>query len=247
MPIHVVRLTPTRSVSFDSGQYRTRRYGVPVRNWWVAAGYLAGFVAVTVALLAESPLIDLDLAARAWSEAHRPAVVETAARAANLLGQGTPLLVVAIGLAGWLAGRVRTVRPLLFVLAAAVLLVPTVLITKAATQRGAPSSTLPPEQAVQLLGPLPPDEYAAGYPSGHVANTVVWYGVVLLLLAALLRSYGRGAPARWLYWTVRIVPVVLVFAATTYLSFHWLTDSLAGLLLGLAIDRLLSSLRLSTF
>ncbi|MGH3682844.1 MAG: phosphatase PAP2 family protein, partial [Natronosporangium sp.] len=115
---------------------------------------------------------------------------------------------------------------------------------KRATERGAPSSPLPAEQTVPLLGPLPPGEYAAGYPSGHAVNTIVWYGVLVLLVSALLDAYRRGTalpPA--VEWTVRLAPPVVVVAAQTYLSFHWLTDSLAGLALGLAIDRALSLLR----
>jgi membrane-associated phospholipid phosphatase len=38
---------------------------------------------------------------------------------------------------------------------------------------------------------------------------------------------------------VRVLPPVVVFCVTTYLGFHWITDSIAGLLLGLVLDRLL--------
>jgi membrane-associated phospholipid phosphatase len=137
----------------------------------------------------------------------------------------------------------KGVGPLLYVVAAAVLVVPTVLLIKRFTERGAPSSDLPAEQTVPLLGPLPPGEYAAGYPGGHAVNAVVWYGVLLLLVTALLGEYGRAQPPRPLRVAVRLVPPVVVLGTTTYLSFHWLTDSLAGLSLGLAIDRLLALLR----
>lgn len=132
----------------------------------------------------------------------------------------------------------------LYVLAAAVLVVPTVLVIKAFTERGAPSSPLPPEQTVPLLGPLPAAEYDAGYPSGHTVNTIVWYGILALLVTCLLREYRRSS--RWwpsLRPALRIAPPVIVFCAQTYLSFHWFTDSVAGILLGLAIDRILSLLR----
>ena len=38
---------------------------------------------------------------------------------------------------------------------------------------------------------------------------------------------------------LRIAPPVIVFCTTVYLNFHWLTDSIAGLLLGVLLARLL--------
>lgn len=212
-------------------------------GWWWEAAYASVLVAVTTALAAGTPLIQLDLAVQDWSQAHRPPVAETVARILNRLGQGTPLLVISVLLAAWLGWRIRTVRPLLYAVAAAVLVVPTVLLIKYVTERGAPSSELPPEQTVRLMGPLPAWEYAAGYPSGHTVNTIVWYGVLVVLGTALLRAYGRGDPPAVLRRVVLAAPPVIVLATTTYLSFHWLTDGLAGLTLGLFIDRLLRRVR----
>ena len=39
---------------------------------------------------------------------------------------------------------------------------------------------------------------------------------------------------------LRVLPPVIVFCTTTYLSFHWITDSIAGLLLGLILTRLMA-------
>ncbi|MBQ1068992.1 phosphatase PAP2 family protein, partial [Micromonospora sp. D75] len=49
---------------------------------------------------------------------------------------------------------------------------------------------------------------------------------------------GRTVPPR-LVTVVRVVPPAVVFCTTVYLGWHWLTDSIAGLLLGLLLDRLL--------
>lgn len=199
---------------------------------WPAA-CLAGFVAITVALAAGTGLEDLDLAVREWAEAHRPPPAEVVARLLNYLGQGGPLLAISVALAGWLAWRTRRLRPLFYVLVAAVLVTGVVLPIKHLTERGAPSADLAPERTVALMGPLPPDQYDAGYPSGHLVNTVVWYGVLLLLGTALLRAYGRSGPPSTVRWGIRIVPPVVVLVTSTYLSYHWLTDGLAGLALGL--------------
>lgn len=217
------------------------------RDLLLIGGYAGAFIALTAGLAAGGPLVELDLAVRDWVDAHRPEAVAAAARALNRLGQGGPLLVTCGVLAVWLTvmrrrdgvGRWRAAAPLAYVAAAAILVVPSVLAIKAATARGAPSSELPPAQTVQLPGELPPGEYAVGYPGGHVVNTVVWYGVLLVLVTGLLREYGRAAPPPAVRGAVRIVPPVVVLTTTTYLSYHWFTDGLAGLALGLLIDRLL--------
>lgn len=210
------------------------------RDLLLVVAYVGGFVAVTAALAVGGPLIELDLAVRQWSEQHRPPAADFVARQFNLLGQGSPLLFLSWAAAEWLMLRTRSLRPLLYVSVAAVLVVPVVLGVKWFTERGAPSSPLPPEQVVPLLGPLPAGEYGAGYPSGHVVNAIIWYGVLLTLITTLLRTYGRAEPTRAVRVVVRVAPVAVVFCTTTYLSFHWFTDGLAALALGLAIDRVLA-------
>lgn len=212
---------------------------------------VGAFLAITAALAAGGWLVDVDLAVARWLAAHRPPAVEVAASVLNRLGQGLWLLGICAVLAAWLAmrrarageSRWRVAVPLLYVLAAAVLLVPTVRWLKDVTGRGAPSSALSPEITVQLRAPLPPAEYAAGYPGGHAANTVVWYGVLLALVIGLRYTYQRPVPPRWVRVTVRIVPPVVVLGTTTCLSYHWFSDGLAGLALGLAVDRVLYLLR----
>lgn len=221
------------------------------RDALLAAVWVAVLGAVTAGLAAGGPLVDLDLAVREWAEAHRAAPLDTAAEVVNRLGQGGALLGICGALAGWLAllrwwrraGWWRGLQPLLYLGAATALVYLPVTGSKVATERGAPSSLWPPEQAVQLLGPQPPGGYADAYPSGHAVNTIVWYGVLVVLVTALLHAYGRTGPAPALRWVVRLAPPVLVLVAQTYLSFHWLTDSVAGFALGLAIDRVLCLLR----
>jgi membrane-associated phospholipid phosphatase len=110
------------------------------------------------------------------------------------------------------------------------------------TERAAPSSKLPPEESVQIFHTLPPGEYAMSYPSGHVVNAIVWYGVIALLLAALLRTAGRSDAPPALYRAIRVGPPAIVFVTTTYLGYHWLTDSIGGLLAGVFLARLLARL-----
>lgn len=215
------------------------------RDVGLALGCLAAFGVLTAALVAGGPLTELDLALHRWAEAHLPAPAETVGRVLNRLGQFGALMPLSLVLAGWLglrrraAGWWQMIQPPLYVAIATVLVVPTVLVIKHVTERGAPSSPLPAEQTVPLMGPLPAGEYATGYPGGHVVNGVVWYGVLLALIVALCRSYGRPPPPRWLQVVIRVVPPVLLLIIPTYLSFHWFTDGLAGLAYGLAVDRVL--------
>ncbi|MGC5660031.1 phosphatase PAP2 family protein [Micromonospora sp. WMMD723] len=216
----------------------------PVRpaGWWYDLLLLTALVALTGAL-ATGHLFGVDRAVADWAGAHRPTAAYWVARVLNLLGQGTPLTLLAAALGVLLAVRLRSVRPVLPPVVAFVLTLLTIGPLKVWTARPAPSASvkepfLPPEQTLPLFQHDLPVRYAQSYPSGHVANAIVWYGVLALLLVPLLRTVGRRMPPR-LATAVRVVPPLVVLCTTTYLGWHWLTDSVAGLLLGLLLDRLL--------
>lgn len=210
----------------------------PVRpaGWWPDAASLAALVGLT-GTLAAGGLLGLDVAVRDWVDAHRPEVAYWVARVLNYLGQGGWLLMpLAGGLAVAVAARTRSVRPLLVVAAAFLATYLTIGPMKLLLDRGYPHNWALAHPEELFSDP------AAGmaYPSGHVANTIVWYGVIAVQLAALLRTLGRTGRRPGLYRAIRVGPPVIVFCTTTYLGHHWLTDSVAGLLLGLSLDRLLS-------
>ncbi|WP_307854410.1 phosphatase PAP2 family protein [Micromonospora sp. C31] len=216
----------------------------PVRpaGWWFDALLLTALVGMTVAL-ANERLFGIDRAVADWSQAHRPTAAHWTAVILNYLGQGTPLTLIALGLAVLLAVRLGSVRPVLPPVLAFALTFLTIGPLKVWTARPAPSASikdpfLPAERTLPLFQDELPLRFAQSYPSGHVANAIVWYGVIALLLAPLLRTYGRSVPPR-LVAVVRVVPPLVVLCTTTYLGWHWLTDSVAGLLLGLLLDRLL--------
>ena len=216
----------------------------PVRpaGWWFDGLLLAALVGLTVAL-ATGHLFGVDRAVADWAAAHRPAAARWAAMILNFLGQGTPLTLLAAGLGGLVAIRLRSVRPVLPPVAGFVLTYLTIGPLKVWTARPAPSASvkepfLPPDRTLPLFQHDLPVSFAQSYPSGHVANAIVWYGVLALLLVPLLRTVGRAVPPR-LVTVVRVLPPLIVLSTTTYLGWHWLTDSVAGLLLGLLLDRLL--------
>jgi membrane-associated phospholipid phosphatase len=198
-------------------------------GWWFDALLLAGFAALTAAL-AGGALLGVDSAVAQWCFDHQGEPAYLIARVLNVLGNGGPLTGLCALIALALAIRRRSVRPPLPVIAAFLLTGAAILPLKLWTDRAAPRSDLP--DRVELFNHhLPPGEYAESYPSGHLVNAIVWYGVLSLLLAPWL---GR-AVRRWL----RIAPPVIVSVTTVYLNFHWITDSIAGLLLGLVLYRLL--------
>jgi membrane-associated phospholipid phosphatase len=197
-----------------------------IRSWWADTALIVGFVAVTVAL-ANGYLLRLDVEVYRWCEAHRPVALYWLARAGNLLGQGTPLAVLALGLASVLAWRRRSVRPVLPVLAAELLTGVTVLLLKLGLHRAPPRNQNGVANPEQLFS----DPASQSYPSGHLVVAIVWYGILALLLVDVLPVRGRSA--------LRLVPPAVLFCTTVYLSFHWLTDTVAGLLLGMLLYRLL--------
>ncbi|GIJ75645.1 Membrane-associated phospholipid phosphatase [Micromonospora phaseoli] len=214
----------------------------PVRpgGWWFDTLLLAGFVALTGALAA-GHLLGLDLAVSEWAFTHDPTPLYWTARVFNLLGQGGWLLLPVSGaLAVAVAWRRHTVRPLLLVAGAFLITTLTIGPLKLWTDRAAPTASvkepfLAPEEAVEIFNQLPVGAYSMSYPSGHVANAIVWYGVIALLLACLTAGRLPVGP----YRLVRYAPPAILLVTTTYLNFHWLTDGLAALLLGLLLDRLL--------
>lgn len=191
-------------------------------TWRREVGAVAGFVAVTGSL-AVAPVRALDLALRDLGDAHRPQLAYDIAVNLNRLGSGGWLALVALIIAIPVTVRTRRAWPLLQVAAAFMLTGVLLLPLKWLLHR-------PPPHSLVAEG--------LSYPSGHAANTVVWYGVICALAAPWL---SRSA-TRWLRWA----PPIIVGVASVYLGFHWLTDVLAGSCLGLFIDGALRRLRPAT-
>jgi membrane-associated phospholipid phosphatase len=215
-----------------------RLRGVQPAGWWFDLVLVAAFVALTVALT-RGHLLGTDLAVAGWMDEHRPRPLYWAARVLNYLGQGGQVLMpLAVLLGAAVAWRRRSVRPILVIAAAFLLTYVTVGPLKLWFDRAAPHSALP--DRAELFNDLPPGEYGLSYPSGHVANALVWYAAIALLASALLRSLERPPLSPAAYTAIRVLPPAVVFCTTTYLSFHWITDSVAGLALGVVLARLLA-------
>ena len=198
-------------------------------DWWVEGLLVAGFAALTAALVWWPPLLRADRVVRDWSDGHRPPWAHSVAVLFDLLGQRGLLLPLVLIVAVVLGVRWRSVRPLVLTVAASVVGSVAVEALKRWTSRGAPH-----HGSILLFS----GDQAVEYPSGHVSNGLVYYAVLAMLLSGSLRPVARQL-LRW-------VPGVLVFLGTTYLGWHWLTDSIGGYLLGLLLVRLLTRLPWTT-
>jgi membrane-associated phospholipid phosphatase len=70
-----------------------------------------------------------------------------------------------------------------------------------------------------------------GFPSGHVLSLVVFFGLMIYLIAM---ASSRRRRWRILACVVAIVPVVVVAFSRLYLDKHWLSDVAGGLTIGAA-------------
>ncbi len=127
------------------------------------------------------------------------------------LGSGAvnwPLRVAAIALLAWRRHWLRLAAFALAVLSSELLIGP----VKAAYGRDRPPGSLI-------------ETSAAAFPSGHaIAGAVTAVGLVLVL--------ARPGPSRW-RWEVRAVAFAgLMALSRVYLRAHWLSDTVAGALLG---------------
>jgi membrane-associated phospholipid phosphatase len=149
------------------------------------------------------------------SAAYQPLWVVT-----QIGGRATMLLVLA-GLIGWLAWRHRTVLPLVRIVLALVLLSVVVYQFKWGIGRTAP---------------VHPGEYfhhpdGESYPSGHVANAVLLWGVARWQAA----QFGMPAKAQRILWALAVVGPVLCSVAMILLNFHWVSDAIAGAAVGVVL------------
>lgn len=202
-------------------------------RWWFDVVLVAAFVALTAALI-DGHLLGLDQRVADWSLTHQPAPIYWTARVLNYLGQGGQVLMpVALILTGLLFYRTRSWRSLFPFGAGFVLTYVTIGPLKIWADRAAPTFD-GPDKAI-MFNPAASGLEALSYPSGHMGNSMVWYAVLALLLSALL-----GRPLRRREWiALRVVPVTVLFVTTVYTGFHWVTDSVAGALLGLFLARLI--------
>lgn len=213
---------PRAATAGTSGRLGPR--GVRPAGWWFDALLLAIFLAITIALL-NGALLNLDSATVHWSDNHRNALTWWTGYALSCLGQGGPLTYGTLAVAVILAWRRRTFRPVLIPIAGFLLTYLGVGPIKVWSNRAVPH-----HGPVEMFG-LAHGPYSMAYPSGHTANAIVWFGALLLLIGPYL--------PRWFYWLVRIGAPATVAITMVYIDYHWLTDVVAAIPLGMLLSRVM--------
>ncbi|MEU2157959.1 phosphatase PAP2 family protein [Streptomyces sp. NPDC019396] len=183
-------------------------------------GTAAFYGAIVVAVLVSSWLVILDWKVmlfrpyQQWPELH--AFLDYFV----VLGQRGPTAVMVAAWLGWRSWRQHTLRPLLSLGAALLLLNATVGAVKLGLGR------LGPHYATQIGSA---EMFAGGdiFPSGHTANAVVTWGIL---------AYMATTPRARRYLSALSAVVALGVGLTTvYLGTHWLSDVLLGWAAGLLV------------
>ncbi|MGY1825324.1 MULTISPECIES: phosphatase PAP2 family protein [unclassified Blastococcus] len=185
------------------------RRGLAVSGALLGGGVLVG---VLVVLPATAPAVQaVDDAVWRWAGAAQSEAVTAVARALSWIGSAEvnwPLRVAALLLLAWRRHWLRMAAFALAVLTSELFIGP----VKAATDRPRPPGALI-------------ETTAASFPSGHaIATAVTALGLVLV--------FAHPGPSRW-RWEVHAVEFTAVMALSrVYLRAHWLSDTVAGALIG---------------
>jgi hypothetical protein len=205
--------------------------------WWLVALALLVTVGVTADLLSRGALERMDLRVSEivsdWGL--RDSAAYPVVWLLTQLGGRVFLLAVLAVVVGYLAYRRRTVLPLLRVLIALGLLTAVVYGFKYGTGRTAPAY---PGSFFHRDG--------ASYPSGHVANAVLMWGIARWQAV----EYGLPGWLQRLFWWLGVAGPVVAAVAMVALDFHWVTDAVAGAAVGivlLGVVHALDALVLSRF
>jgi membrane-associated phospholipid phosphatase len=186
------------------------------RSRTIAFALGSGLLYVMVDIFVEGPLTDLDEAFYKWHPHETVAGLHRWAWLYDKFGQRSVLLPILLVVAGVLARRHRTWRPLVlaftsFFILNVVVGVMKIVIGRSDTETGNPSVF----------------NHGIIFPSGHSSNMVLTGGVLVYLLI----RYTEHPPVRRVValWTVL---TSLTITTSLYLGTHWISDLIGGVLVG---------------
>jgi PAP2 superfamily len=208
----------------DAGpRERTRSVTVGRPPWWAMVGALVVGALVTADLLSRGFLERMDLRVSEivsdW-RLHDSAAYPAVWLVTQLGGRVTILVVLAL-LTGYLAWRRLTWLPIVRVLVALALLTVAVYAVKTATGRTAPG--YPGSFFFHADG--------ESFPSGHVANAVLMWGIARWQAV----EYGLAPRVQRAFWWLSVAGPPAAGIAMVSLDFHWVTDAVAGAAVGLVL------------
>ena len=190
-------------------------------RWWIAGLACVVLILTTLAVARGVVLVHIDDAVsdrmKDWNL--RNSWAKPFIYALTLPGQRGTVLVVSGLIVGYLWWQTRSIESLLRWLVALVLITAVVYAFKELVVRTAPSA------------PAGKPAPSNSYPSGHVANAVVIWGMLAWCAA-------RAQIANWMQRTLRILAIlgpIAVIVGMTLLDYHWMSDFLAGVCIGVIL------------
>jgi membrane-associated phospholipid phosphatase len=191
--------------------------------WWLMVAALVVGGVVTADLLSRGPLERLDLriseVVSDWGL--RDSAAFPVVWVVTQVGGRATILIVLAALVAYLAWSRRTWLPLVRVLTALALLTVVVYGIKYGTGRTAPG----------FPGSFLFHEDGASFPSGHVANAVLMWGVARWQAV----EYGLPVRVQRAFWFLSVLGPVVTGLAMVSLDFHWVTDAVVGGAVGILL------------
>ncbi|MCM1966829.1 MULTISPECIES: phosphatase PAP2 family protein [unclassified Streptomyces] len=178
------------------------------------------YLAIVIAVLTTSWLVRLDWQIMFFRPYEQWPQLHAFLDYLVVLGQRGPTAVMVAAWLGWRSWRQHTLRPLITLGVALLLLNITVGAVKLGLGR------LGPHYATEIGSA---ELFAGGdiFPSGHTANAVVTWGILAYLASTVV--------TRRVLSLVSAVVSLSVGATTVYLGTHWVSDVLLGWLAGLLV------------
>ncbi len=183
------------------------------------AALAAGFTAVLEDVLEGDGIAGLDHPVTGWLATHRDLCATTTLRVATEVGGPASLAALAALTCAVVAWRCRSWLPVALALAGVSGIALVIVIAKALVIRDRPHIS---------FAVLAEDGYS--FPSGHAAGTAAIASFSAWMLTRWLITSWTG---RVVVWTVAIVLAAVIGFSRIYLGVHYVSDVLAGWLLGM--------------
>ena len=187
-------------------------------RWRIFLFLLLIYAVMTWGVLVQSPLIALDRAAYNYAATlrHHHSSWYPFMNTYVMFGQRRPGMMTAIPFIVWLSYRDRTIRPVVMFVMGLLILNLSVGFVKIGIGRLGPTQTS--DAYTKFVG-------GDIFPSGHVSNAVVLFGI----LAMLSTRYKRQ-----MIWLAVFLSVT-VGLGTVFLATHWISDVIAGWIAGVLV------------
>jgi undecaprenyl-diphosphatase len=186
----------------------------------VVVALAAGFTAVLEDVLEGDGIAGIDQPAAAWVAAHRDLWLTAVLRGATEAGGPLPLAALAALTCAAVVWRCRSWLPVVLAVAGVSGIALVIVIAKALVIRNRPHIS---------FAVLAEDGYS--FPSGHAAGASA---IALFSAWMLTRWLITAWTGRVIAWTVVIGLAVVVGFSRVYLGVHYVSDVVAGWLLGMA-------------